>query len=126
MPADLNMKILVVDDHESMRRIEKQILNDLGYPNVDMADDGATALPMLMAGSYDFVITDWNMPQMEGIDLLKSIRADARIGKTPVLLVTAESKKERIVEAAQAGVNDYVVKPFNADTLSAKISRIFP
>ncbi len=126
MPADLKMKILVVDDHESMRRIEKQILNDLGYPNVDMADDGTTALDMLKAGNYDFVITDWNMPQMEGIDLLKSIRADDRIGKTPVLLVTAESKKERIVEAAQAGVNDYVVKPFNADTLSAKISRIFP
>ena len=126
MPADLEMKILVVDDHESMRRIEKQILNDLGYPNVDMADDGTTALDMLKAGNYDFVITDWNMPQMEGIDLLKSIRADDRIGKTPVLLVTAESKKERIVEAAQAGVNDYVVKPFNADTLSAKISRIFP
>ena len=126
MPADLKMKILVVDDHESMRRIEKQILNDLGYPNVDMADDGTTALDMLKAGNYDFVITDWNMPEMEGIDLLKSIRADDRIGKTPVLLVTAESKKERIVEAAQAGVNDYVVKPFNADTLSAKISRIFP
>lgn len=126
MPADLNMKILVVDDHESMRRIEKQILNDLGYPNVDMADDGSTALPMLMAGDYDFVITDWNMPQMEGIDLLKAIRADGRIGKTPVLLVTAESKKEKIVEAAQAGVNDYVVKPFNAEILSAKISRIFP
>ena len=126
MPADLKMKILVVDDHESMRRIEKQILNDLGYANVDMADDGATALPMLMSGNYDFVITDWNMPKMEGIDLLKAIRADKRIGKTPVLLVTAESKKERIVEAAQAGVNDYVVKPFNADILSAKISRIFP
>ena len=126
MPADLKMKILVVDDHESMRRIEKQILNDLGYPNVDMADDGTTALDMLKAGNYDFVITDWNMPQMEGIDLLESIRADDRIGKTPVLLVTAESKKERIVEAAKAGVNDYVVKPFNADTLSAKISRIFP
>ena len=126
MPADLNMKILVVDDHESMRRIEKQILNDLGYPNVDMADDGSTALPMLMSGSYDFVITDWNMPEMEGLDLLKAIRADARIGKTPVLLVTAESKKEKIVEAAQAGVNDYVVKPFNAEILKAKISRIFP
>lgn len=126
MPADLKMKILVVDDHESMRRIEKQILNDLGYPNVDMADDGSTALPMLLNGNYDFVITDWNMPEMEGIELLRAIRADDRIGKTPVLLVTAESKKERIVEAAQAGVNDYVVKPFNADTLSAKISRIFP
>lgn len=126
MPASLDMKILVVDDHESMRKIEKQILNDLGYKNVDMADDGTTALPMLQNGSYDFVISDWNMPQMEGIDLLKAIRADDRIGKTPVLLVTAESKKEKIIEAAQAGVNDYVVKPFNAEILSEKISRIFP
>ena len=126
MPADLNMKILVVDDHESMRRIEKQILNDLGYPNVDMADDGSTALPMLASGSYDFVITDWNMPEMEGIDLLKAIRADQKLSKTPVLLVTAESKKEKIVEAAKAGVNDYVIKPFNAEILSNKISRIFP
>jgi two-component system, chemotaxis family, chemotaxis protein CheY len=126
MPANPNMKILVVDDHESMRRIEKQILNDLGYPNVDMADDGATALPMLMAGSYDFVICDWNMPKMEGLELLKAIRADARIAKTPVLLVTAESKKEKIIQAAQAGVNDYVVKPFNAETIKTKIARIFP
>ena len=126
MPASLDMKILVVDDHESMRKIEKQILNDLGYKNVDMADDGTSAWELLEKGSYDFVISDWNMPQMEGIDLLKKIRADARIGKTPVLLVTAESKKEKIVEAAQAGVNDYVVKPFNAEILSAKISRIFP
>ncbi|MEQ8408482.1 MAG: response regulator [Gammaproteobacteria bacterium] len=126
MPASLDMKILVVDDHESMRKIEKQILNDLGYKNVDMADDGTTAWDLLQKSTYDFVISDWNMPQMEGIDLLKKIRADARIGKTPVLLVTAESKKEKIVEAAQAGVNDYVVKPFNAEILSAKISRIFP
>ena len=126
MPADPNMKILVVDDHESMRRIEKQILNDLGYRNVDMADDGSTALPMLQAGSYDFVISDWNMPKMEGLALLKAIRADQRIAKTPVLLVTAESKKEKIIEAAQAGVNDYVVKPFNAEILKAKIARIFP
>lgn len=126
MPANPNMKILVVDDHESMRRIEKQILNDLGYKNVDMADDGSTALPMLQAGSYDFVISDWNMPKMEGLELLKAIRADSRIAKTPVLLVTAESKKEKIIEAAQAGVNDYVVKPFNAEILKAKIARIFP
>jgi two-component system, chemotaxis family, chemotaxis protein CheY len=126
MPANPNMKILVVDDHESMRRIEKQILNDLGYPNVDMADDGATAWPMLQAGSYDFVICDWNMPKMEGLELLKAIRADARISKTPVLLVTAESKKEKIIQAAQAGVNDYVVKPFNAEIIKAKIARIFP
>jgi two-component system chemotaxis response regulator CheY len=126
MPASLDMKILVVDDHESMRKIEKQILNDLGYKNVDMADDGSTALPMLQKGNYDFVISDWNMPQMEGIELLRAIRADERISKTPVLLVTAESKKDKIIEAAQAGVNDYVVKPFNAEILSEKISRIFP
>lgn len=126
MPANLNMKILVVDDHESMRRIEKQILNDLGYPNVDMADDGTTALPMLQAGNYDFVISDWNMPKMEGLELLKAIRADAKLTKTPVLLVTAESKKEKIIEAVKAGVNDYVVKPFNAEIIKAKIDRIFP
>ncbi|MDY6982397.1 MAG: response regulator [Pseudomonadota bacterium] len=126
MPANLNMKILVVDDHESMRRIEKQILNDLGYPNVDMADDGITALPMLQAGNYDFVISDWNMPKMEGLELLKAIRADAKLTKTPVLLVTAESKKEKIIEAVKAGVNDYVVKPFNAEIIKAKIDRIFP
>lgn len=126
MPADPNMRILVVDDHESMRRIEKQLLNDLGYPNVDMADDGATALPMLQSGEYDFVISDWNMPKMEGLDLLKAIRADAKLAKTPVLMVTAESKKEKIIEAAQAGVNDYVVKPFNAEILKSKIARIFP
>ena len=126
MPADLKMKILVVDDHESMRRIEKQLLNDLGYSNVDMADDGATALPMLKAGNYDFVISDWNMPKMEGLELLKQIRSDERIAKTPVLMVTAESKKEKIIEAAQAGVNDYVVKPFNAEILKNKIARIFP
>lgn len=126
MPANLNMKILVVDDHESMRRIEKQILNDLGYPNVDMADDGSTALPMLQSGNYDFVISDWNMPKMEGLELLRAIRADARLTKTPVLLVTAESKKEKIIEAVKAGVNDYVVKPFNAEIIKAKIARIFP
>jgi two-component system, chemotaxis family, chemotaxis protein CheY len=126
MPANPNMKILVVDDHESMRRIEKQILNDLGYPNVDLADDGSTALPMLQSGSYDFVISDWNMPKMEGLELLRAIRADAKLTKTPVLLVTAESKKEKIIEAVKAGVNDYVVKPFNAEIIKAKIARIFP
>jgi two-component system chemotaxis response regulator CheY len=126
MPANLNMRILVVDDHESMRRIEKQILNDLGYPNVDMADDGSTALPMLQAGKYDFVISDWNIPKMEGLELLRAIRADAKLTKIPVLLVTAESKKEKIIEAVKAGVNDYVVKPFNAEIIKAKIARIFP
>lgn len=125
MAANKNMKILVVDDHESMRRIEKQILNDLGFANVDTADDGATALPMLRSGHYDFVISDWNMPIMEGLDLLRAIRADDKLARLPVLLVTAESKKEKIIEAAKAGINDYVVKPFNAEILRAKIDRIF-
>lgn len=125
MAANKNMKILVVDDHESMRRIEKQILNDLGFANVDTADDGATALPMLRSGNYDFVISDWNMPIMEGLDLLRAIRADDKLARLPVLLVTAESKKEKIIEAAKAGINDYVVKPFNAEILKAKIDRIF-
>ena len=126
MPADKNMKILVVDDHESMRRIVKQILQDLGFPNVETADDGSTALPMVRTKEFDFVITDWNMPEMEGIDLLRAIRADAEISKLPVLLVTAESKKEQIIQAAKAGVNDYVVKPFNSEIIQNKISRIFP
>jgi two-component system chemotaxis response regulator CheY len=91
-----------------------------------MADDGSTALPMLQAGNYDFVISDWNMPKMEGLELLRAIRADAKLTKTPVLLVTAESKKEKIIEAVKAGVNDYVVKPFNAEIIKAKIARIFP
>jgi two-component system chemotaxis response regulator CheY len=125
MPAHKNMKILVVDDHESMRRIEKQILNDMGFPHVDMADDGATALNLLLAGNYDLVISDWNMPVMDGLELLTKIRGNAKLAATKVLLVTAESKKEKIIEAAKAGVNDYVVKPFNAEIMKAKLDRIF-
>ena len=124
MPANPNMKILVVDDHESMRRIEKQILHDLGYKNVDMADDGATALPMLQAGSYDFVISDWNMAPMTGLDLLKEVRADTRLKDTPFIMVTAESKTENVVAAKQAGVSNYIVKPFNAETLRDKIEKV--
>jgi two-component system chemotaxis response regulator CheY len=125
--ADMNktMKILVVDDFSTMRRIIKNVLNELGFSNVDEADDGNAALPMLKSGSYDFVITDWNMPGMPGIELLKAIRADERLAKTPVLLVTAEAKKDQIVMAAQAGVNGYIVKPFTPETLREKISRIF-
>lgn len=119
------MKILVVDDFSTMRRIIKNVLNELGFSNVDEADDGNAALPMLKSGSYDFVITDWNMPGMPGIELLKAIRADERLAKTPVLLVTAEAKKDQIVMAAQAGVNGYIVKPFTPETLREKISRIF-
>jgi two-component system chemotaxis response regulator CheY len=108
-----------------MRRIIKNVLHELGFHNTDEADDGATALPMLRAGNYNFVITDWNMPGMQGIDLLKAIRSDTKLASTPVLLVTAESKKDQIVVAAQAGVNGYIVKPFTADTLREKIAKIF-
>jgi len=119
------MKILIVDDFSTMRRIIKNLLRDLGFNNTAEADDGNTALPMLQNGNFDFLVTDWNMPGMEGIDLLKAVRADEKLANLPVLLVTAEAKKEQIVEAAQAGVNGYVVKPFNAATLKEKIEKIF-
>ena len=119
------MKILIVDDFSTMRRIIKNLLRDLGFTNTQEADDGNTALPMLQNGSFDFVVTDWNMPGMQGIDLLKAIRADDRLKHLPVLMVTAESKREQIIEAAQAGVNGYVVKPFTAVTLEEKINKIF-
>ncbi|NQZ86993.1 MAG: chemotaxis protein CheY [Colwellia sp.] len=122
---DKNMKVLVVDDFSTMRRIVKNLLRDLGFTNISEADDGSTALPMLKEGSFDFVVTDWNMPGMQGIDLLKAIRADANLSHIPVLLITAEAKKEQIVMAAQAGVNGYIVKPFTAATLSAKLDKIF-
>ncbi|WP_102795929.1 chemotaxis response regulator CheY [Bowmanella denitrificans] len=122
---DKNMKILVVDDFSTMRRIIKNLLKDLGFTNVQEADDGNTALPMLQQGDFDFVITDWNMPGMQGIDLLRAIRADDSLKHTPVLMVTAEAKKEQIVAAAQAGVNGYVVKPFTAATLKEKLEKIF-
>jgi two-component system chemotaxis response regulator CheY len=118
------MKFLVVDDFSTMRRIIKNLLNDLGYANVTEADDGATALPMLQAGNFDFLVTDWNMPGMPGLDLLKAVRADARLAKMPVLMLTAEAKREQIIEAAQAGVNGYVIKPFTAVTLKEKIDKI--
>ena len=122
---DKNMKILVVDDFSTMRRIIKNLLKDLGFSNIQEADDGSTALPMLQQGDFDFVVTDWNMPGMQGIDLLRAIRADDRLKHTPVLMVTAEAKKEQIVAAAQAGVNGYVVKPFTAATLKEKLDKIF-
>lgn len=122
---DKNMKILVVDDFSTMRRIIKNLLRDLGFNNTQEADDGLTALPKLQAGDFDFLVTDWNMPGMQGIDLLKAVRADAKLSTLPVLMVTAEAKKEQIVEAAQAGVNGYIVKPFTAATLKEKIDKIF-
>ncbi len=122
---DKNMKILVVDDFSTMRRIIKNLLKDLGFTNVQEADDGSTALPMLQQGDFDFVVTDWNMPGMQGIDLLRNIRSDDSLKHLPVLMVTAEAKKEQIVAAAQAGVNGYVVKPFTAATLKEKLDKIF-
>jgi two-component system chemotaxis response regulator CheY len=122
---DKNMKVLVVDDFSTMRRIVKNLLRDLGFTNIQEADDGSTALPMLQGGDFDFVVTDWNMPGMQGIDLLKAIRADVNLSHIPVLLITAEAKKEQIVMAAQAGVNGYIVKPFTAATLKTKLDKIF-
>jgi two-component system, chemotaxis family, chemotaxis protein CheY len=113
-----------VDDYSTMRRIVKNLLHDLGYSDVSEADDGKTALPMLQAGSFEFLITDWNMPGMPGLDLLKAVRADARLAKLPVLMLTAEAKREQIIEAAQAGVSGYVIKPFTAVTLKEKIDKI--
>jgi len=122
---DKNMKVLVVDDFSTMRRIVKNLLRDLGFTNIQEADDGSTALPMLQNGDFDFVVTDWNMPGMQGIDLLKAIRADSSLAHIPVLLITAEAKKEQIIMAAQAGVNGYIVKPFTAGTLKTKLDKIF-
>jgi len=120
-----NLKILIVDDYSTMRRIVKNLLHDLGYTNTTEADDGRTAWPMLQTGDFEFVVTDWNMPGMTGIDLLRAIRGDARLATLPVLMVTAESQRDQIVEAAQAGVNGYIIKPFTAVTLKEKIERIF-
>ncbi|MCX4028940.1 chemotaxis response regulator CheY [Endozoicomonas sp. SM1973] len=122
---DKNMKILIVDDFSTMRRIIKNLLRDLGFTNTSEADDGQTALPMLQSGGFDFLVTDWNMPGMTGIDLLKAVRADPKLNALPVLMVTAEAKRDQIIEAAQAGVNGYVVKPFTAAVLKEKIEKIF-
>ncbi len=119
------MKILVVDDFSTMRRIVRNLLRDLGFTNTFEADDGKTALPMLKEGNYDFLVTDWNMPGMTGIDLLKAVRADPKLVNLPVLMVTAEAKREQIILAAQTGVNGYVIKPFTAATLKEKIEKIF-
>ncbi|SAK45959.1 chemotaxis protein CheY [Caballeronia temeraria] len=121
---DKNMKILVVDDFPTMRRIVRNLLKELGYGNVDEAEDGAAGLARLRGGGFDFVITDWNMPNLDGLSMLQQIRADATLAHLPVLMVTAESKKENIIAAAQAGANGYVVKPFTAATLDEKLTKI--
>ena len=122
---DKKMNILVVDDFSTMRRIVKNLLIEIGFSNISEADDGKTALPILEAGGVDFLVTDWNMPGMPGIDLLKAVRANPKLASLPVLMVTAEAKREQIMEAAQAGVNGYVVKPFTADTLKEKVDKVF-
>ena len=123
--VDKNIKILVVDDFPTMRRIIRNLLKELGFVNVDEAEDGAVGLEKLKAGNYGFVLSDWNMPNMDGLAMLQAIRADPSLAKLPVLMVTAEAKKENIIAAAQGGANGYVVKPFTAITLEEKITKIF-
>jgi two-component system, chemotaxis family, chemotaxis protein CheY len=123
--ADANMKILVVDDFSTMRRIVRNLLKELGFSNITEAEDGVDALRKLRAEPFDFVVSDWNMPNMTGIELLREIRKDGALKHLPVLMVTAEAKKENIIEAAQAGASGYVVKPFTATTLDEKLKKIF-
>jgi len=118
-------RFLVVDDFSTMRRIIRNLLKELGFTVVQEAEDGVQALSMLRANEFDFVVSDWNMPNMTGIELLRAIRADASLKHLPVLMVTAEAKKENIIEAAQAGASGYVVKPFTAATLDEKLKKIF-
>jgi len=118
-------RFLVVDDFSTMRRIVRNLLKELGFVNVQEAEDGVHALSKLRADSFDFVVSDWNMPNMTGIELLREIRADAKLKHLPVLMVTAEAKRENIIEAAQAGASGYVVKPFTAATLDEKLKKIF-
>ncbi len=121
---DPNLRVLVVDDFATMRKIEKNILGQLGIKNVDEADDGTTALPKVQQNKYDIILLDWNMPQMSGLELLKAIRADPNTKNVPIVMVTAEALKDNIVAAAQAGVNDYVVKPFTAAVLEEKLLKV--
>jgi len=123
--ADKNLRILVVDDFPTMRRIVRSLLKELGFTNVEEAEDGRDALNKLQAGGFQFVVSDWNMPNLDGLEMLKQIRADAALAALPVLMITAEAKKENIIAAAQAGASGYVVKPFTAATLEEKLNKIF-
>jgi two-component system chemotaxis response regulator CheY len=123
--ADPNTKFLVVDDFSTMRRIIRNLLKELGFSNVEEAEDGVIALGKLKTGSFQFVVCDWNMPNMDGLTLLQKVRSEPEIGKLPFLMVTAEAKKENIIAAAQAGANGYIVKPFTAATLDEKLVKIF-
>lgn len=126
MAYDTSMRVLVVDDFSTMRRIVKNILRQLGFNNVVEADDGTTAWEVLNKDHIDFIISDWNMPHMTGIDLLRKVRASEQFGTLPFLMVTAEAQQENIIEAAQARVSNYIVKPFTAETMKQKIEKIFP
>jgi two-component system, chemotaxis family, chemotaxis protein CheY len=119
-----NIKILVVDDFATMRKVVRNLLKQGGYENVVEAEDGIAALRLLKSQKIDFVISDWNMPNMTGIDLLKAVRADSEIGKTPFLMVTAEALQDNVIAAVKAGVNNYIVKPFTAEVLNEKITKI--
>jgi two-component system, chemotaxis family, chemotaxis protein CheY len=125
MPADPNIKILVVDDMLTMRRIVKNIMKQLGFANVEEAENGEEALIKLRAESFGFIISDWNMPVMTGIELLRAVRADDKLKTIPLLMVTAEAQKENLVEAIKAGVSNYIVKPFTAEVLQEKMNKIF-
>jgi two-component system chemotaxis response regulator CheY len=125
MPDRTSLKFLVVDDFSTMRRIVRNLLKELGFTNVDEAEDGAVALGKLREGSFEFVVSDWNMPNMDGLTLLQNVRADARLKTLPFLMITAEAKKENIIAAAQAGASGYIVKPFTAATLQEKLDKIF-
>ena len=124
MAVDKNMNVLIVDDYKTMLRIIRNLLKQLGFNNVDEATDGSMALQMLRVGSYGLVISDWNMEPMTGLQLLREVRADAKIKDTPFIMVTAESKTENVVAAKEAGVSNYIVKPFNAETLKTKMSSV--
>ena len=125
MAVDVSMPILVVDDYNTMIRIVRNLLRQLGFENVDEASDGSLALTKLRSKKYGLVISDWNMEPMTGYELLKRMRSDPTLNQTPFIMVTAESKTENVMAAKQAGVNNYIVKPFNADTLKTKIEAVF-
>lgn len=125
MQIDRGMEILIVDDFSTMRKIVKDLLTELGFSKFDEADDGSSAWPMIQSGKYGLIVSDWNMPQMTGIELLKKVRSDSELKETPFLLITAEAKRSQIIEADEAGVDGYIVKPFTAATLNEKIHHIF-
>jgi len=125
MPDRTSLKFLVVDDFSTMRRIVRNLLKELGFTHVEEAEDGAVALTMLRDRNFEFIVSDWNMPNMDGLTLLQNVRADARLKTVPFLMITAEAKKENIIAAAQAGASGYIVKPFTAATLQEKLDKIF-